>query len=320
MAKIGRTDLDVFGLQLGGNPFGWTADAETSHAILDRYAEAGGDFIDTADVYSAWIDGNEGGESERIIGDWLRSRKNRDSVVIATKVGSLAPYRTLDRDHVRKAVEGSLRRLGTDHIDIYYAHRDDAETPLEETAAAFGELVAEGKVRYLGASNFSAERLEQAIETARGSGLPEYTVVQDDYSLVNRAPYEFGTRRVAAAYGLVNLPFRSLAKGFLAGKYRPGKSAERTTHSAIAESYLERYGHGLLTALDLLAHKYHTTQAAIGLAWLTAQPTVVVPLAGARNLQQLESLLPVVDVRLEEAEVRLLSELTEPSDPSAGEN
>ncbi len=313
MTILGRTGLDVFGLQLGGNPFGHTADEATSHAILDRYAEAGGDFIDTADVYSAWVDGNTGGESEAIIGSWLRARGNRDRQIIATKGGNLAPHRTLDRANLRAAVEASLRRLGTDVIDLYYLHRDGLETPQEVTLEALDELVREGKVRHLGASNFTAERLRSAIELQRASGWAEFTVVQDDYSLVNRAHYEHGTRPVAEEFGLVNLPFRSLAKGFLAGKYRPGGGWQESTHSAIGSSYVERYGATVLPVLDRLAAQHGVPVAAIGLAWVTTQPTIAVPLAGSRTVEQLEQALPVAGVRLSADEAAELTALTEPA-------
>ncbi|WP_159501813.1 aldo/keto reductase [Microbacterium sp. 18062] len=318
MTILGRTGLDVFGLQLGGNPFGHTADEATSHAILDRYAAAGGNFIDTADVYSAWIDGNSGGESETIIGTWLASRRNRDTQIVATKVGGLEPYRTLTRANVRAGLDASLRRLQTDYVDLYYLHRDDTDTPQEETLEALDELVREGKVRHIGASNFTADRLRSAIEVSRAHGWSEFTVVQDDYSLVNRAHYEHGTREVALEYDLVNLPFRSLAKGFLAGKYRPGVPYEESTHTPIGSSYVDRYGATVLPVLDRLAEKHGVPVAAIGLAWVTTQPTIAVPLSGSRTIEQLEQALPVVGVQLAEGEAAELTALTEPEPAVVG--
>lgn len=312
MVALGRTGLDVFGLQLGGNTFGYTADADTSFAILDRYRAAGGDFIDTADVYSAWVDGLSGGESETIMGDWLHARGNRDEQIVATKIGALEPYRTFTPASLTAALEASLRRLRTDHVDILYLHRDDPDTPQEAVLETLDGFVRAGTVRHLGASNFGADRLRSAIELSRANGWAEFTLVQDDYSLVNRAGYEFGTRPVALDYELVNLPYRSLAKGFLAGKYRPGHEYEPSTHSGVATSYLERYGSTVLPVLDRIAADRGVPVAAIGLAWVATQPTIAVPLSGSRSVEQVAEALPVVDVRLTADEVAELTALTVP--------
>lgn len=310
---LGTTGLEVFGLQLGGNTLGHTADRDTSFAILDRYREAGGNFIDTADFYSVWVDGHVGGESETVIGEWMQSRGVRDEFVIATKVGMLPGLTTLDAPTITRALEDSLRRLRTDRVEVYYAHQDDPTTPVEETVDAFDAIVRAGKARVLGASNFGPERLRAALDHATATGAAPYQLLQEDYSLVHRAGYENGVRAVALERGLTTLPYRSLAKGFLAGKYRPGAQWERTTHSGTAESYLPRFGHGLLTAVELIAERHRTTMSAVGLAWLKAQPTIVVPLSGVRTLDQLEQILPAATLELNEEEARLLTELTDAS-------
>jgi aryl-alcohol dehydrogenase-like predicted oxidoreductase len=308
---LGGTGLSVFGLQLGGNTLGYTADEQTSFAILDAYAEAGGNFLDTADFYSCWAPGHVGGESETVIGNWMAARGNRDEMIIATKVGMLEPWTTLDRPTITEALEHSLRRLRTDRVDVYYAHQDDLATPVADTVAAFDAVVRSGKARVLGASNFGADRLRASLDVAQAQGMAAYQVLQDDYSLVNRAGYEQGTQPVAVEYGLTTLPYRSLAKGFLSGKYRPGKDWERTTHSPIAESYLARFGTELLTTVEKIAIEHDTTMSAVGLAWLTAQPTIDVPLSGVRTLEQLADILPSVGLTLSDDEVRLLTELTD---------
>ncbi|MDR2619962.1 MAG: aldo/keto reductase [Propionibacteriaceae bacterium] len=311
MTILGRTGLDVFGLQLGGNPFGWTADEATSFAILDAYAAAGGNFVDTADVYSAWKDGNHGGESEQIIGRWYASRHNRDTQFIATKVGQLPPYTTFTRENLFAACEASLTRLNTDHIDVYYLHMDDQSTPWEVSLPACDELVRAGKVGHLGASNFTPERLRAAILFQRAHGLAEFEVIQDAYNLVQRAGYEQGNMPVAAEFGLVNLPYRSLASGFLSGHYRPNTEAAQSAHSQQAAAHLERFGATLLPALDDLAEKYQVTTAAVGLAWLKTQPTIVVPLTGVSKVTQLQELLPAATLELTPAEAARLTALTE---------
>ncbi|MDR0837270.1 MAG: aldo/keto reductase [Propionibacteriaceae bacterium] len=308
---LGRTGLQVFSLQLGGNPFGWTADEDASFAILDAFAQAGGNFVDTADMYSAWKEGNVGGESETIIGRWYASRGNRDQQLIATKIGQLPADLTFTREHLRAAAEASLVRLGTDHIDLLYLHRDDLTTPFSESLPAIDELVREGKALHLGASNFSPERLREAIEFQRANGLAEFEIIQDPYNLVQRAPYEQGNQPVALEYGLVNLPYRSLASGFLAGHYRLGADNPQTAHTAPASAHLERFGNTLLPALDRIAEAHGVTPAAVALAWLASRPTIVAPLSGVRTVEQLREQLPLDGLVLTEAETAELTSLTD---------
>jgi aryl-alcohol dehydrogenase-like predicted oxidoreductase len=303
MATLAGTDLDVYRLCLGGNVFGWTADEDQSFAVLDAYAAAGGNFIDTADVYSAWVPGNSGGESETIIGRWLAARNNRDSMVIATKVGH---GRDLRRQAILEGAERSLERLQTDRIDLYYAHNDDPDTPFEESLGAFGELIREGKVRYVGASNLTAERLGEALEVAEREGLPAFVALQNEYNLVNRE-YERGPRPVVARSGLAMVPYYGLAAGFLTGKYRPDGSAVDSPRAAGAVARLDEHGLAVLAALDEVAGAHQTTQAAVALAWLLAQPTVVAPIASARTVAQLDELLAFPSLELSASELETLS-------------
>jgi aryl-alcohol dehydrogenase (NADP+) len=305
VARIRRTDLDVFPLCLGGNVFGWTADEEHSFAVLDAYAAAGGNFVDTADSYSAWVEGNVGGESETILGRWLASRGNRDRFVVATKVGRLAGHAGLSRANVLRQAESSLRRLGTDRIDLYYAHSDDQDTPLEETLATFDELVRDGKVRYVAASNYEAPRLAEALAVSAREGLPSYVALQPRYNLVERG-YERELRAVCADAGIACVPYFALAQGFLTGKYRPGGDAVESPRAQGASAHLDERGARVLAALDEVAAAHETSVAAVAIAWLAAQPSVVAPIASARNPEQLAELLPAVALELAPAELELL--------------
>ncbi|CAL9666296.1 1-deoxyxylulose-5-phosphate synthase YajO [Actinosynnema sp. ALI-1.44] len=305
MTNLGTSDLDVSRLALGGNVFGWTADEESSFAVLDAYTAAGGNFVDTADVYSAWAPGHSGGESESVVGRWLASRGNRDSVVVATKVGMLDGLADLKAATIETAAENSLRRLGVDHIDLYYAHQDDLGTPQEETLAAFDALVRSGKVRYIAASNFTAERLTSALAVSEREGLARYVALQQHYNLVERS-YEGELRAAVEAGGLASAPYWGLAKGFLTGKYRPGVEVE-SVRAAAASKYLDDRGLRVLAALDEVAAAHDTTVAAVALAWLAAQPTVAAPIASARNVAQLNDLLPALDLELKADEVERLS-------------
>lgn len=306
MPILSTTDLDVSRLCLGGNVFGWTADEDQSFAVLDAYTAAGGNFLDTADVYSAWADGNSGGESETIIGRWLARRGDRDQVVVATKVGMLAGFGNQKRETVLTAAERSLKRLGVDHIDLYYNHLDDPNTPLEETLAAYDQLVRDGKVRYLAASNFSAERLALALEVQEREGFAKFVALQPEYNLVSRDKFEGELQDTVARHGLATVPYWSLAKGFLTGKYRPGVEVE-SARAGAASKYLDEHGLQVLEVLDELAETHATTVAAVALAWLARQPTVAAPLASARTLEQLSDLLPVLTLELTQAEADRLS-------------
>lgn len=307
MAKIGSSDLDVPRLCLGANVFGWTSDRDTSFAVLDAHAAAGGTFIDTADSYMWRAPGNSGGESETIIGEWVAARGNRDDVVIATKVGSLPDRKGLSAANITAAAEDSLRRLRTDRIDLYYAHRDDPDTPQEEYLAAFDALVRAGKVRALGASNFSAERLRSALEISVKEGLTPFAALQPHYNLLERAEFERDLAPLLTAEGLSCLPYYGLAKGFLTGKYRPGSPEVDSVRAAGAKEYLDDRGLAVLDALDEVAGDRGVPVAAVALAWLAAQPTVVAPIASARTPEQLADLLPVLDLTLTDAELDRLT-------------
>jgi aryl-alcohol dehydrogenase-like predicted oxidoreductase len=309
MARIGATNLEVFPLVLGGNVFGWTADEKTSFAVLDAYAAAGGNSIDTADVYSAWAPGNSGGESETIIGRWLSTRSNREKMIVATKVGLHPKLSGLSPATIRTAAEESLRRLQTDYIDLYYAHQDDENTPLEETLSAFDQLVKEGKVRYVAASNYSAARLQEALSTSDRTGLVRYVALQQHYNLVERDKYEGELANVVAREGLLSIPYFSLASGFLSGKYRPG-AAVNSQRAEKAGAYLNEKGIKILTVLDKIAAAHDVSVASVALAWLAAQPTVAAPIASARTPEQLADLLPVADLKLSKSEIHRLSEVS----------
>jgi aryl-alcohol dehydrogenase-like predicted oxidoreductase len=309
MARIGSTKLEVFPLALGGNVFGWTANEKTSFAVLDAYAAAGGNFIDTADVYSAWAPGNSGGESETIIGRWLSTRGNRENIIVATKVGMHPKFSGLSPASIRTAAEESLRRLQTDYIDLYYAHQDDETTPLEETLRAFDQLVRQGKVRYVAASNYSATRLQEALTTSDRAGLVRYVALQQHYNLVERDKYEGELASVVAREGLSSVPYFALASGFLTGKYRPGAKVD-SQRAEKAGGYLNEKGIKILAVLDEVAAAHEVSVASVALAWLAAQPTVTAPIASARDPKQLPDLLRVADLKLTESEIHRLSEVS----------
>ncbi len=304
-------DIEVFPLSLGGNVFGWGADEAQSFAILDAYTEAGGNFVDTADVYSAWVPGNSGGESETIIGNWLAARGRRDEVVIATKVGGGSPERRGLRAEVIKAdVEASLRRLRTDYIDLYYTHYDDESLPVEDFLTTLDGLVRQGKVRQIAASNITAARLTEALDASEREGLARYVALQPHYNLVSRDTYEGELSRVAAERGLATVPYFALAAGFLTGKYRPGGTPEDSVRTASVQGYLDsERGPRVLAALDEVAAAHGGVEiATVALAWLAAQPTVVAPIASARTLEQLPPLLAVADLDLTASEIAALTE------------
>jgi aryl-alcohol dehydrogenase-like predicted oxidoreductase len=303
VTRLGSSELDVFPLCLGGNVFGWTADAEQSQAVLDAYAVAGGNFIDTAASYSAWVPGHSGGESETIIGDWLSGRSDRDAMIVATKVGNDGNLRP---DVILDSANRSLARLRTDRIDLYYMHRDDLDTPFEESLGAFAELIRDGKVRYVGASNFTAQRLEEALDVAAREGLPPVVALQNEYNLVAR-DYEDGPARVVAERGVGGVPYYGLASGFLTGKYRPDGAPVDSPRAQGAVARLDDHGLAVLEALDEIADAHGATAAAVALAWLLAQPTVVAPIASARSVAQLEELLACTTLELSADELERLS-------------
>lgn len=299
--KLGHSGLEVAPLALGGNVFGWTADEATSFQILDRFVDAGFNLIDTADVYSRWAPGNQGGESETMIGRWLRQGGKRDKVVIATKVGNeMGPGASgLGRDHIFKAVDRSLARLGTDRIDLYQAHKDDAATPLEETLAAFAELVDRGKVRALGASNYSAGRLKEAIRISKDHALPAFESLQPHYNLCERALYEPEIEPACVAAGIGVIPYYSLASGFLTGKYRSEADLAQSVRGKNAAKYLDDRGLAILAALDEVAGRLGSTPARVALAWLVARPSITAPIASATSVEQLEDLIAGAQLELD---------------------
>jgi aryl-alcohol dehydrogenase (NADP+) len=304
---LGRTGLLVSPLALGGNVFGWTADPDASFAVLDAYTAAGGNLVDTADSYSHWAPGNTGGESERILGDWLAARGRRDDVLIATKVGKSPTAPGLSPGTIRRSCEESLRRLGTDHIDVYYAHQDDPRVPMADTLAAFAGLVDSGKVRFLGASNFTGPRLREALAVAAAEGLVPYSVTQDHYNLMERATYEADIAPVVAEHDLGSLPFFGLARGFLTGKYRDAAPIDSPRAEA-AHAYRGPRGDLITAILSEIATAHEVTAGAVALAWLLTRPGVSAPLASARTPEQLAHLVPCGSLRLDPAEVAALDD------------
>jgi aryl-alcohol dehydrogenase-like predicted oxidoreductase len=305
--KLGSSDLEVFPLALGGNVFGWTADQQRSFAVLDAYTAASGNFIDTADSYSAWVEGNKGGESETIIGKWIKERGNRSDVVIATKVSQHPDFRGLSAANIKAAADASLTRLGTDYIDLYYTHFDKPEVPVEEIVGALDELVRAGKVRHIAASNISAERLRASLDFSDREGLARYVALQPHYNLVSRDTYEGPLRDVAERYGLAAVPYYALASGFLTGKYRPGATVDSARAQGAAKHLETERGRKVLAALDEVARAHDTEVATVALAWLAAQPTVAAPIASARTVEQLPALLGVAELRLTDDEIARLT-------------
>jgi aryl-alcohol dehydrogenase-like predicted oxidoreductase len=308
--RIGTSDIEIAPLAFGGNVFGWTADRDTSFEVLDAFVAGGGDFVDTADGYSHWAPGNGGGESETIIGEWLAARGSRDRVTIATKVSTHPDFKGLAPANVRAAADASLARLGTDRIDLYYAHYDDSETPLEETVAAFSALVDAGKVRAVGVSNFTAERVDEWCRIARAGGYHPPVALQPHYSLVERDYETNGLRAVAEDQDLSVFPYYSLARGFLAGKYRDAADATATGASPRAEgavAYLDDRGRAVLAVLDEVAAAHGVEVATVALAWLRSRPTVAAPIASASTVGQLPALLASMTLELGDAELQALT-------------
>jgi aryl-alcohol dehydrogenase-like predicted oxidoreductase len=308
LRTLGSSGLEVFPLCLGGNVFGWTADEAASFAVLDAYAEAGGNFIDTADSYTAWIEGHKGGESETVLGKWIKSRGNRDRVVVATKVSQHPEYQGLSAANIKAAADASLRRLDTDYIDLYYTHFDKPETPVEEIIGALDELVRAGKVRHIAASNISPERLKASLDFSDREGLARYVALQPHYNLVSRDTYEGPLQDLVAEEGLAAVPYFALAAGFLTGKYRPGAKVDSARAGRAQEYADSERGQKVLAALDEVAAAHDVPVATVALAWLAAQPTVTAPIASARTVEQLPALLGLVDLRLSEKELAQLTE------------
>ncbi len=300
LRALGASGLTTPRLVLGGNVFGFTVQGEEAFRLLDRFIDAGGTMIDTADVYSAWVPGHRGGESETLLGEWLRRRGRRDGVLIATKVGMLPGEggEKLEPARIAAAAEASLKRLGTDYIDLYYAHRDDEATPLADTLAAFDALVKSGKVRALGASNYSAERLAEALTVSEREGLAPYTVLQPEYNLLARDSFEGALQQLSISRGLGTLPYFGLASGFLTGKYRSEADLGKSVRGDRVAKYLEGRGPHVLAELDSVAAETGATQGQVALAWLAAQPGVTAPIASATSVAQLEELLGVLTLDL----------------------
>jgi aryl-alcohol dehydrogenase-like predicted oxidoreductase len=308
MITIPETDLVVHPLCLGSNIFGANATAAESHLVMDAYRSHGGNFIDTADMYNQWVEGHIGGESEAIIGSWMKAHANRSEMVIATKVSKMDRRPGLSAKNIFAACEESLNRLQTDYIDLYYSHADDETVPLEETLGAYAQLIAEGKVRYIAASNFTPSRLRESIAYSNENNLPSYVAVQDLYNLVDRKAYEGELEQAVADLGISNIPFYGIARGFLTGKYRPGVTEVDSKRAAGAREYATEKNFAVLVAMDEIAKAHNAPLGAIALGWLRAQPTVSAPIASARTVAQLEEIIQVVELTNEEVE--LLSQLS----------
>jgi aryl-alcohol dehydrogenase-like predicted oxidoreductase len=303
------SDLEIFPLNLGGNPFGWTADEATSFAVLDAFAEAGGNLVDTADAYAAWVDGNSGGESESVIGGWMAARRNRDQVLVATKVGALASRKGLAHDNVVAALDDSLRRLGTDHVDLYYAHYDDEDVPVADQAATFDSLVRAGKVRAVGLSNYSPQRMRDWFETAQREGLSVPAAVQPRYSLVSRAVYEADYAPIVAEHGAAVFSYPALASGFLTGKYRSEADFAGRPRGGAARRYFEAGGLRVVDALVEVADRHGVQPATVALAWVLAKG--VTPIASASRPEQLEALMAAPSLSLTAEDVAALDEASQ---------
>jgi len=308
MSLIGNSALDVFPLALGGNTFGWTSDEATSVQVLDAFVAGGGNFIDTADGYSAWVPGNSGGESEGIIGRWMAERGNREQVVIGTKVSQHPDFKGLSAANIAAAADASLTRLGTDYIDLYYAHFDDASVPLAETVGAFNELLVAGKIRNVGVSNYTGERITEWIEIASSNGWALPVAVQPHYNLVHREPFESDIAPVAQQHSLGVVPYFSLASGFLTGKYRTKDDLTQSVRGGSAEGYLSDEGLAVIAKLDEIASAHDSTVATVALAWLASRPGVVAPIASARTVEQLPDLLASATLELTADEVAVLDD------------
>lgn len=310
---LGRSGITISPMVLGGNVFGWTIDEKTSFKVLDAYVDGGLECIDTADVYSAWAHGGTGGQSETIIGNWLKKSGKRDKVIIATKVGKPMGEgkKGLSKKYILQAVEDSLKRLQTDYIDLYQSHDDDKETPLTETLETYTELIKQGKVRAIGASNYTGDRLEQALEISNTSGLAAYQTLQPEYNLYDRQDFETGLLSVCQTYEVGVIPYYSLASGFLTGKYRSEADLKKSVRGQGVKKYLDKRGLAILDALDEAATTYKTTPASVALAWLIASPGITAPIASATSEEQLKSIIHATQLNFDKQTLELLNKASE---------
>jgi aryl-alcohol dehydrogenase-like predicted oxidoreductase len=308
--KLGNSGLEISPLVYGGNVFGWTVDEPTSFKLLDAFISAGFNAIDTADVYSKWAPGHKGGESETILGKWLKRSENRDKVIIATKAGMDMGEgkKGLSKSYILRAAEDSLRRLQTDYIDLYQSHIDDADTRLEETLGAYAELIQQGKIRAIGASNYKADRLAAAVETSKKAGLPRYESLQPNYSLCERADYEAQLEPLCEKERLGVINYYPLASGFLSGKYRSESDLAKSARGRSVKKYLNERGFKILAALDLVAKEYRATPARVSLAWLLARPSITAPIVSATSLEQLDDLIASIELKLDRDSIGLLTQ------------
>lgn len=309
--RIGRSDISISPLVLGGNVFGWTADRDRSFEILDRFVEAGFETIDTADVYSGWVEGNRGGESETILGEWMRSRGNREKIVLITKMGGeIDGHKGLSAANVQRAAEASLKRLQTDYIDVYFSHFPDAQVPHEETLAAYQKLIEAGKVRIIGASNFDADQLRQALDASTTNKLPRYEILQPRYNLYDRDGFEGPLRDIAKAEELGVITYSSLASGFLSGKYRSEADLSQSRRGGGIKRYLNERGMRILDALDQVAGRHNAAPADVALAWVIVSEGVTAPIASATSIEQLDTLVraPTLANALSKEDIELLNQ------------
>jgi aryl-alcohol dehydrogenase-like predicted oxidoreductase len=306
---LGRSGLSVFPFALGGNVFGWTINKEKSFEILDKYLSLGFELVDTADVYSTWATGNHGGESETILGDWIKSRQNRNRMILATKVGKpMSPVKKgLSKKYILEAVDASLKRLQTEYIDLYQSHEDDIQTPLEETIDAFTELIRSGKVRAIGASNYSAARFLESLEISNRYGYARYESLQPAYNLYNRA-FEKEYQSICLTNEIGVISYYPLASGFLSGKYRSEDDLGKSARGSGIKKYLNSRGYSILSALDKVSKRYQTTPATIAIAWIMQNPAITAPIASATNIGQLEEITKAVDIKLDAEAMAQLNE------------
>lgn len=311
--RLGKSGIEIAPVALGGNVFGWTADETTSHRLLDAFIDAGFSFIDTADVYSRWAPGNKGGESETVIGSWLKKdRSRRDKIVLATKCGMALPAKALSRSHIVESVDASLKRLNTDHIDLFQSHKDDPDTPQEETLSTYADLVKAGKIRAIGASNFEAPRLAEAAKLAKAKGLPRYESLQPHYNLMERGLFEGELENECVKEGIGVIPYYSLASGFLSGKYRSEADLGKSKRGAGVKKYLNDKGLGVLKALDEAARKHSASDTQVALAWLMQRKSITAPIVSATSLDQLKELIAVPRIKLDAGSVAAIDKASAP--------